>query len=358
LRVLVDIGHPAHVHLFKNLALNLAGKGHQVVFSVREKECSVDLLKHYGFTFYNLGSTYRGIPGKLCGLLKFNSRLLARMRVLRPDVVLSHGSPYAAQVSWLLGIPAIALEDTMNMEQVRLYKPFVKVILSPEAIRGNLGKKHFKYNGYHELAYLHPRYFTPDRSIFGLLGLEPGQPYAILRFVSWTATHDQGHRGFSRHDQTNLAEQLSGRIRIFISSEKELPPSLEGFRLALPPHRIHDALAFATLFIGEGATMASECVMLGTPAIYVSSQEHDTISDQEQYGLISRLTDVGKILEKATELVDQPDIRETMADRRGRMLQEKIDVTAFLTSFVEGYPGSYTALKKSPSQPMVYPQPE
>ncbi len=30
-------------------------------------------------------------------------------------------------------------------------------------------------------------------------------------------------------------------------------------------------LAYATLFIGEGATMASECAVLGTPAIYVNS---------------------------------------------------------------------------------------
>jgi predicted glycosyltransferase len=357
LRVLIDIGHPAHVHLFKNLALNLSCDGHQVLFTVREKECSVDLLAQYGFTYYSLGSMYRGVPGKLFGLLKFNSRLLARMRAFRPDVVISHGSPYAAQTAWLMGISAIALEDTMNMEQVRLYKPFVKVILSPEAIRGTLGRKHFKYNGYHELAYLHPRYFTPDRSVYGLLGLEDRQSYAILRFVSWTATHDQGHSGINRHDQTSLVELLSGKIRLFISSEKELPPSLERYRLVLPPYRIHDVLAFATLFIGEGATMASECAMLGTPAIYVSSQEHDTINDQEKYGLIFRLTDVRLMREKASEVMDQPDIREAMGKRRRRMLQDKIDVTAFLTSFIEGFPGSYLALQNTPGRHIVYPQP-
>ena len=34
---------------------------------------------------------------------------------------------------------------------------------------------------------------------------------------------------------------------------------------------MHNALKYASLFVGEGATMASECAILGTPAIYVNS---------------------------------------------------------------------------------------
>ena len=39
------------------------------------------------------------------------------------------------------------------------------------------------------------------------------------------------------------------------------------------------------LFIGEGATMASECAVMGTPSIYINSLTAGTLEDQEN-GLI------------------------------------------------------------------------
>ena len=40
------------------------------------------------------------------------------------------------------------------------------------------------------------------------------------------------------------------------------------------------------LYIGEGATMASECAMLGTPAMYINTLGAGTLEEQEKYGLI------------------------------------------------------------------------
>ena len=44
MRILIDIGHPAHVHLFKNFAWQMQEKGHKVLFTCREKEFEIDLL--------------------------------------------------------------------------------------------------------------------------------------------------------------------------------------------------------------------------------------------------------------------------------------------------------------------------
>ncbi len=48
MRVLFDIGHPGHVHLFKNVAHNLKRGGDEVLFTVRDKEHEIDLLKSEG----------------------------------------------------------------------------------------------------------------------------------------------------------------------------------------------------------------------------------------------------------------------------------------------------------------------
>lgn len=47
--VVIDIGHPAHVHLFKNFAFAFQNLGHIVLFAVRSKELEIELLKAYNF---------------------------------------------------------------------------------------------------------------------------------------------------------------------------------------------------------------------------------------------------------------------------------------------------------------------
>ena len=68
---------------------------------------------------------------------------------------------------------------------------------TPEAYQEAAGPHHLRYRGYHELAYLHPRYFTPDPAVLGEAGLAPGEPFTLVRFVGWAAGHDIGHQGLS-----------------------------------------------------------------------------------------------------------------------------------------------------------------
>jgi hypothetical protein len=38
MKILIDIGHPAHVHFFKNAIRELEGRGHEVKVTARDKE--------------------------------------------------------------------------------------------------------------------------------------------------------------------------------------------------------------------------------------------------------------------------------------------------------------------------------
>ncbi|MCK5221039.1 MAG: DUF354 domain-containing protein, partial [Candidatus Aminicenantes bacterium] len=265
MKILIDIGHPAHVHLFKNFALEMIKKGNQVLFTARDKEFEIYLLNKYGFEYKTFGEHYSTTRGKIWGLIKFNFMLFWVSLKFKPDLFLSHGSIYAAHVSYLFRKPHISLEDSGNMEQINIYRPFTKVILSPDVLPGEFGPKHIKYKGYHELTYLLPNYFNPDRSIFKELGIKDGEKYCVMRFVSWTATHDAGQRGFTYQEKKELILELSKKIKVFISSEAKIDKEFEKFAIRIPPERMHDALAFASLFIGEGATMASEAGVLGVP---------------------------------------------------------------------------------------------
>ena len=112
---------------------------------------------------------------------------------------------------------------------------------------------------------------------------------------------------------------------------------------------MHDALAYATLFIGESATMASECAMLGTPAIFVNSLSAGTLEEQEKYGLIFGFRNSEGALEKAIDLLNTPSLKQEFQKLSREMLSGKIDVTAFMVWFVENYPESVKIMKENPS---------
>ena len=76
-----------------------------------------------------------------------------------------------------------------------------------------------------------------------------------------------------------------GASRIFISSEKEIPPNLEKYKLLVPVEKMHSVLYFSSLYIGEGATMASEAAVLGTPSIYLSKLSVGYLKDLSKNSL-------------------------------------------------------------------------
>ncbi len=348
MKILIDIGHPAHVHLFRHFAQEMTKKGHKFLFTTREKEVAVHLLKHFGFDFVSFGKPYKSLPGKLFGLVKFNLKLLKVSMRFKPDLFISAGSFYASHISFLMHKPHITFEDTGNMEQVKLYLPFSEVILVPKAFHKDLGPKQIRYSGYHELAYLHPNQFKPNSDILKQLCVEKDETYIVIRFVSWNASHDAGQVGFSLERKIELVQKISKYGKVFISSEGDLPAELEQFRVGISPEYIHDAMAFASLYIGEGATMASECAALGTPAIYVNSITAGTLEEQENYGLLYGFRSSDGVIEKALEILKNPEEKKKWKSRQKKMLSEKIDVTAFMVWFVENYPESKDIMKKDP----------
>lgn len=348
MKILIDIGHPAHVHLFRYFSRRMEEKGHRILFTCRDKEVTIQLLESFRLPFVSLGRHFRSRAGKIWGLLRFNMALLKVARRFKPDLFLSHGSIYAAQVAWLLRKPHIALEDTGNMEQVRLYRPFSDVLLVSSAFHRDLGKKMVRHGGYHELAYLHPRYFQPDPGILEILKIKKGERFVLVRFVSWQATHDVNQQGLTLELKRKMVKTLQRSFRILISSESPLPDDLAGYKINISPDRMHDVLAFADLYIGEGATMASECAVLGTPALYVNSITAGTLEDQEKHGLIYGFRSSAGVWEKLQELMDTPNLKESHQQRRQKMLAEKIDLTAFMVWFIEDYPASFKTLKEQP----------
>lgn len=346
MKVLVDIGHPAHVHLFKNVALEMMEKGHKFLFTCREKEFEIELLRSNGFIYQTFGKKKTGVAGKLYGLALFNLKMVNTAITFKPDLFLSHGSIYAAHASFFLRKPHIALEDTFNFEQVRLYLPFTKYVITAD-YKHPLSNhpKNISVNGYHETAYLHPSRFQPNPSVLKEAGLNADEPFVILRFVSWNATHDFGHSGISLNRKREAIKEFSKYARVFISSENPLPDEFQKYHLKIAPHKIHDLMSYASLLWAESFTMPAECSILGTPSIVMHNTTSYYLKEQEEkYNLCYIFSesddDQRKAIEKGIELLKMGNLKKIWKERRDRMLTQKIDLSNFLIWFIENYPAS------------------
>lgn len=55
MRILIDIGHPAHVHLFKNFTHEMEKRGHELLFTCRDKEFEIALLEYNKLKYVSFG---------------------------------------------------------------------------------------------------------------------------------------------------------------------------------------------------------------------------------------------------------------------------------------------------------------
>jgi len=350
-RILFNIGHPAQVHLFKNLIWELERQGHQCKITTIAKDVSLHLLDSYGFEYEVVGQGKPTLATKALELIRVEPKLYRIARSFRPDLLVGGvGNMYVAHVGKLLRKPSIVFDDTEHARiEHRLMDPFVSVICTPSCYRSDIGPKQIRYNGYHELAYLHPNRFTPDPAFLTELGLVKGDRFIIVRFVSWQASHDVGQHGI--RDKVGLVKVLEQYGRVLIVSEGALPEELQPYQLRVSPEKLHDLLYYATLYVGEGGTTAAEAAMLGTPSIFVSTLTGtmgNFIELEETYDLLYSFIGSDVALSRVMEILKDPASKENWKAKRENLLKDKIDVTAFMVWFIQNYPRSFTEMKEHP----------
>lgn len=319
MNILFDINHPADVHQFKNLIRELEKKNNVLVIA-RNKECTQYLLRKEKIKFIPRKGYY-GIIGKLLGMLIIDSFLIKQSIKFKPDLLIgSSGDCYIAQTSKLIGKPSIIFDDTEHSKfQNLLTFPFATKIVTPECYTLNLGKKQIRYNGFKELAYL--KGFKPKKNIlkkYNLIG-----KFSVIRLVSWDANHDIGIKGI---EISKLVGKLEKKGKILISSEAKLPRKYHKY-LIKDPDDLHSLLYHADLFIGEGASTATEAALLGTPTIYTNKLNLGYIDELKRRNLLYQITDEDKAIKKATELLDT-------VKKRKPLLSNMIDVNKFMYNLI------------------------
>jgi len=357
MKILFYLGHPAHFHLFKNTIQTLGSNGHKVIVMIKKKDILEDLVRRSGMSYINILPEGRGDSRSeiALGMLKRDWRLFRYCLQDRPELMIGT-STEIGHVGSILCIPSINVnEDDAGAVPLfsKLSYPFSTHILSPSACNnGRWESKSIKYEGYHELAYLHPDNFSPSGEIAKKF-LPVEEPYFLIRFAKLNAHHDKGITGITDDLALKIIDILKPFGNIYITSERKYDARFEPYRLRIDPLDIHHVMAFASLYIGDSQTMAAEAGVLGVPFVrfngFVGKLGYlNELENKYKLGYGIKPSEPERLLEVINDLVRMENRTEIFKIRRMNMLKDKINLTSLMVWLIENYPDSIKMIMDNP----------
>lgn len=341
---LIDIGHPAHVHYFRNLYWLLV-QDNKVVVTCKDVPIIKGLLDHYQIPYIVLGQKGEGMLGKIKQQCVFTTRM--KSLLIDHAIDIAYGaSALVVHGSKLTKTHCVMFDDDDQHAQpftAKLVTPFAKTILSPDALKHENLNNAIYYPGYHELAYLHPSRFKPNPDILKKYGLTEHDKYYILRFNAFKAHHDIREGGMNNSQKMQLIDMLQQYGKVFVTTEAKLSPQFEKYKLPIAPHEIHDFMYYAQMLVSDSQTMSTEAAVMGTPSFRCNSfaGRLAVLEEEEKkygitYAFLPRQFDW--MLGSINKHLRLDDGKSLWLERKNRLLNDKIDVTAFWAWFLREYP--------------------
>ena len=337
-----ELGHPKHYHMFKRLMDNYRSNGNQIIVMARNKDVLLNLLKADKIKYVRFGPHLDGLLKKLLitPLLLFN--YFAILVFYRPKIVFSKASPYVSFFSRALRLNHIIFPDSDGFKSNDVLGKHASLIITPDNYKDDYGPKHKRINGFFENLYLHPEVFKPNKQLLSKYGIDPLSKYIIIRLVGWGAHHDTFAKGISKEKLTNLIKGLEKHARVYLSSEGAQSKELNKYKLDIDPADIHHVLYFASAYLGDSQTMATEASLLGVPSIRTNSFVGDKDMTnfkllEQKHGLLYNFSDPQKAFKKAATLLQEPGTKDKWQEKRQRYYKENRDVFKQILSYINDF---------------------
>lgn len=352
MNLLIDIGHPAHVHYFRNLYFILREK-HNIIVTCKSYPVIVQLLNYYQIPYVSLGDRGASFADKLKLQLVYTLKMRAILKQHSIDIAFGSSALIVHAAKFTKAVSILFDDDDQAPQPItaKFITPYADTILSPDVLEFEQLKRAIYYPGYHELAYLHPNWYKPNPLVLNKYGLSENDRYAILRFSALKAHHDVGAVGISITQKRSLIKALSEYGKVFITMEATLDAEFEPYRMPIEPHEMHDFLHYAQVLVCDGQTMCTEASLLGVPSFRcnsfagrVSILEEEELKYGLTYAFLPRQFDW--MVNRLRAHLDNKDIKENWRERREQLLSDKIDVTSFWAWFINNYPSSSIEVKK------------
>jgi hypothetical protein len=271
MRVWIDLTNSPHVLVMRPVIRALERRGAEVHVTARDFAQTLGLCERFGIDHTVIGRHRGGrLTAKGLGLVSRSLALVRWAKGRRIDIALGHGSNDVTVAAKLLRIPSSTAFDyewarVQHTVNCRLAQGIVVPdVIPPErlAAYGATPAKLHPYAGLKEEYYLAD--FEPDAAVLDELGLDRGQPIAVVRTPPAVSLY---HR-FENPLFAQVLERLQGRQAVVLPRTAEQRSELARAGGFVVPDTAIDAqslIAHADLVISAGGTMNREAVALGTP---------------------------------------------------------------------------------------------
>lgn len=281
--------HPAQLWLMMSVKSWIEAEGDAIEFKwfFRDKDVTLSLARSVGLEGIVVSKASTGLLGNAVELVTNIFRCIYYTKKYGVDLWLTkYGCGNIA--ARLCGKKSIGFndddEDVVPLIAKTSY-PFADILLFPQFTRNSkFREKSVYYNGLHEIAYLNTRDEKNDR-----VGNFSSDKYALIRISALKAHHDVGHGGITIDFLDELIAEFSQRkIRVFISSESQLPDRFSALVRYAGVSEIHEFLKGACFYVGDSQTMAIEACLLGVPTLRISDFDNlSVINHLQSNGLIT-----------------------------------------------------------------------
>lgn len=312
MNLLFNLVHISDVNLFK-YAIKELSKSNKVYVSVRNRGNLLSIVeKEISVPIYVVGQHQKYFYEKLIGIIKGELKYLELIKKLKINISInqSFNNIWACKLN---GIPFITFEDDFEYKIAFYYtKWFVDADVMPKYIPVK-GKNVINYNGFKELAYLHPSKYKPDQSVLNMYDLNPFE-YVFIREISSVSLN---YKNKNDYLERILPIFKSKKIKIILSIEDKiiLPKLNEKFGemivLEEPVEDIFSIIKYAKFSVSSGDTVARESALLCTPCIYTGGRKMIINEPLIQLGLIIEANDMNTIMERIDFLLINHDYIRT-----------------------------------------------
>jgi uncharacterized protein len=276
-KIWIDLENTPHIPFFKPIIRELNARGYSVVLTARDAYQTCEMADKFGLKYTKIGRHYgknRFLKG--WGLFARGAQLFPFARREKPVLALNHGSRTQSLVCNALGIPTVTIMDYEYTAELFFLRPRWEIVPS---VVNSADMPHQKnggvrtYSGIKEDVYVPD--FTPDPSIFNVLGLNPNDIVITVRPPA-----SEAHYHVSESDQLFRAAMdrfcRTAGVRIVLlprnkRQEAEIRanhPQWFQNDITIVPKQVVDGLNLlwhSDLVVSGGGTMNREAAALGLP---------------------------------------------------------------------------------------------
>lgn len=327
-RVIIGIYHYPHVNFYKNAIKILKRENIDVDFIIRPRGNLVPVIeKEYDYlSFYSIGKYRRSTFGKIFNVMEMDILTLKCLQRKNFDAVTAIGGMGLVHAAYLSRIPSVIFTDDVEYKLgFYTFRFLADRILIPRCIPIT-GKNILKYDGFKELAHLHPNYYKPNKNALDPYDVKPNE-YVLIREQSPVSlVYRHAYIG----ELLEIAKYLKDMgFKILLSLEDKSKADIYkdiGTVLKEPVDDLPSLLKFASFVITSGDTLARESCLVGTPAIYTGGRDMSVNRELIRRNCLFKIDEKKNVMDAVKNILEN-DLKKETEEKIANAIRNEWDDT-------------------------------